>query len=276
MVTKVTATLNRNYMLDLASKGMRIDGRGLKDFRKVSIEFGVAGRADGSAGVKIGNTYVMVGVKAEIGKPFPDTPNEGVLMVNAEFVPLASPSFEPGPPDENAIELARVVDRGIRRSEAIDLKELCIIPGEKVWILWVDIYVLDHSGNLMDAASLAALAALMDTKIPEVKIEGDQVIKTENRHSLNLRDYPLSVTIGKLGSALLVDPSLEEEEVLDSKLTIYVTKDDMICAMQKAFPGTFTPEEVLEAVDMAIENSRELRKLLFTTYESYKKSKEDA
>ncbi|RLE51196.1 MAG: RNA-binding protein [Candidatus Methanomethylicota archaeon] len=275
MVTKVTATLNKNYMLELVSKGMRIDGRGLKDFRKVSIEFGVAGKADGSAGVKIGSTYVMVGVKAEIGKPFPDTPNEGVLMVNAEFVPLASPSFEPGPPDENAIELARVVDRGIRKSEAIDLKKLCIIPGEKVWILWVDIYVLDHNGNLMDAASLASLAALMNTKIPEVKIEDDQVIKTENRYPLELRDYPLSITIGKLGSALLVDPSLEEEEVLDSKLTIFLSQDDKICAMQKAFPGIFTPEEILMAVDLARDKSRELRKILFDTFEKYNESRKE-
>jgi len=270
VISKVPVNLNKAYLLNLASKGARIDGRGLKDYRPISIEFGVAGKADGSAGVRIGNTYVMVGVKAEIGTPFSDTPDEGVLMVNAEFVPLASPSFEPGPPDENAIELARVVDRGIRKSEAINLKDLCIIPGKKVWMIWVDIYVLDYNGNLMDASALAALAALMDTKIPVVKVDGEEVIITEDRKPLELRDYPIAVTIGKLGQSLIVDPTLEEENVLDCRLTVFTTKDGNTCAFQKAFPGVFTPEEILEAVDLAIEKGKELRSKLFEAYEKFK------
>ncbi len=272
MISKVPVNLNRAYLLDLASKGARIDGRSLSDYRPISIEFGIAGKADGSAGVKIGNTYVMVGVKAEIGMPFPDTPDEGVLMVNAEFVPLASPSFEPGPPDENAIELARVVDRGIRKSEALDLKELCIIPGKKVWMIWVDIYVLDYNGNLMDASALAALAALMNTSIPVAKVEGDEVIITEERKPLQLRDYPIAVTIGKIGDSLIVDPSLEEESVLDCRLTIFTTRDGNTCALQKSFSGVFTPEEILKAVDLAIGKGKELRSKLLEAYEQFKGS----
>jgi len=272
---RTISKLKKMSISTLISKNQRLDGRRLDEYRNIEVRLRYIPKAEGSAYVKLGGTVVVAGVKIGVGTPFPDTPNSGVLTVNAEFVPLASPSFEPGPPDENAIELARVVDRGIRKSEAIDLKKLCIIPGEKVWILWVDIYVLDHNGNLMDAASLASLAALMNTKIPEVKIEDDQVIKTENRYPLELRDYPLSITIGKLGSALLVDPSLEEEEVLDSKLTIFLSQDDKICAMQKAFPGIFTPEEILMAVDLARDKSRELRKILFDTFEKYNESRKE-
>ena len=41
-------------------------------------------------------------------------------------MPLADPTAEPGPPGEDVIELARVVDRGIRESGMVDLKQLVL------------------------------------------------------------------------------------------------------------------------------------------------------
>ncbi len=104
--------------------GKRIDGRTLTDYREFTIEQGVIEKAEGSARVFLGKTQILVGVKVETGEPFPDTPNEGVMTVNAELVPLASPTYETGPPDETSIELARIVDRGIRESKAIDTEKL--------------------------------------------------------------------------------------------------------------------------------------------------------
>lgn len=126
MITRV----KQREIAQLIAKGKRLDGRGLNDYREIKVEQGIIERAEGSAKVLLGKTEVMVGVKIETGQPFSDTPNEGVLTVNAELVPLASPTFEPGPPDENSIELARIVDRGIRESKAIDLEKLCIEPGK--------------------------------------------------------------------------------------------------------------------------------------------------
>ena len=155
----------------LLEKGKRIDDRGSTDYREISIEQGVIEKAEGSARVLLGKTQVLVGVKVETGEPFPDTPNEGVMTVNAELVPLASPTFEPGPPDENSIELARVVDRGIRESHSIDTEKLCIESGKKVFVVFVDVYVLNHDGNLIDASAIAAIAALMNTKMPNYEIK---------------------------------------------------------------------------------------------------------
>jgi len=270
---KIPVSINREHVLKLLSKGMRIDGRDLLNYRPISINFEVAGKADGSASVRFGDTYVMVGVKAEIGKPFPDTPGEGVLLVNAEFVPLASPDFEPGPPNEDAIELARVVDRGLRKGEVVDLKELCIVPGEKVWMLWVDIYILDHNGNLMDAAALASLAALMNTKLPEVKVEGEEIIKTGKFKPLNIKDYPIAVTLGKIGGSFIVDPLLDEEQLMDCRLTVITTKSGNICALQKSFSGTFSQGDVLKALNIAVEKGKELRDLLFSSFEKFSSSK---
>src|SRR3990170_3115402 len=140
--------------------GKRLDGRGLADYREFTIEEGLIERAEGSARIRLGKTEVLVGVKVETGAPFPDTPNDGVLTVNAELVPLASASFEPGPPDESSIELARIVDRGIRESKMVDSTKLCIEAGKKVFVVFVDVYVLNHDGNLIDASALAAVSEI--------------------------------------------------------------------------------------------------------------------
>ena len=94
----VVPIIKRDYVLKLAEQGKRLDGRSFDQFRKIEIETGVVNKAEGSARVKIGNTQVLVGIKIGIGEPFPDTPDTGVLSTTAEFIPLASPDFESGPP----------------------------------------------------------------------------------------------------------------------------------------------------------------------------------
>src|SRR3990172_5444057 len=142
----------------LAGSDKRIDHRKFNQYRDISVETNVITSAEGSARVRIGNTEVIAGIKIDVGTPFKDTPDEGVLMVAGEFVPLASEDFESGPPGEDAIELSRVVDRAIRESKCVDFEKLCIKEGEKVWMIYVDIDVIDDCGNLIDACSLAALS----------------------------------------------------------------------------------------------------------------------
>ncbi|MCW4007281.1 MAG: exosome complex protein Rrp42 [Candidatus Bathyarchaeota archaeon] len=247
---------------NLIEKGKRLDGRGLGDYREIKIEQGIIEKAEGSARVLLGKTEVLVGVKIETGEPFPDTPNEGVLTVNAELVPLASPSFEAGPPDENSIELARVVDRGIRESKAIDAEKLVIEPGKKVFVVFVDIYVLNHDGNLIDAAALAAVAALRNTKMPNYEIENGEVKIKQGYTQLPMRAYPITVTLGKINGKLIVDPWLEEEEAIDSRISLAINDEGNICAIQKGGVGYFTPQQILEAARIAKEKATALRKKL--------------
>ena len=246
----------------MIEKGKRLDGRGLTDYREIKVEQGLIERAEGSARVFLGKTQVLVGIKVEKGIPFPDTPNEGVQTVNAELVPLASANFEPGPPDENSIELARIVDRGIRESKAIDTGKLCIEPGKKVFVVFVDVYVLNHDGNLIDASAIAAVSALMNTKMPNYEIEDGEVKIKTGYTPLPMKNHPITVTIGKIGSNLIVDPWLEEEQVMDSRISMAINDDGNICAMQKGGSGYFTPQQVLEASKLVQEKAAELRKKL--------------
>jgi exosome complex component RRP42 len=258
LVTKVRL----KQIEQLIEKGKRLDERGLRDYRPIKIEQGLIERAEGSARVLLGKTEVLVGVKVATGEPFPDTPNEGVLTVNAELVPLASPNFEPGPPDENSIELARVVDRGIRESKAIDSEKLCIEPGKKVFVVFVDVYVLNHDGNLIDASALAAVAALLNTKMPNYEIKDGELKIKQGYTPLPLKSHPITVTIGKINNYLIVDPWLEEEQVMDSRISMAINDGGNICAVQKGCSGYFTPQQILEASKIALEKATELRKKL--------------
>jgi exosome complex component RRP42 len=258
LVTKVRL----KQIEQLMEKGKRLDDRTLNDYREIKIEQGVIEKAEGSARVYLGKTEVLVGVKVQTGEPFPDTPNDGVMTVNAELVPLASPNFEPGPPDENSIELARVVDRGIRESHAIDTEKLCIEAGKKVFVVFVDVYVLNHDGNLIDASAMAAIAALMNTKMPNYEIKDGELKIKQGYTPLPMKSHPVTVTIGKINNKLIVDPWLEEESVMDSRITFATNEDGNICAIQKGLSGYFTPQQILEALKIALDKAVELRKKL--------------
>lgn len=257
----VIASLKRDYLSKLAEQGKRADGRKFDEYRKIEIETDVASRAEGSAKVKIGNTQVIVGIKMDVGEPYPDTPNCGVMSTAAELIPMASPDFESGPPQKDAIELARVVDRGIRESQIIDVEKLCIEPMDKenkgkVWIVFIDIHILDYDGNLFDAASLAALAALFTAKVPAKRFElGED-------YPLPLRDPPVSCTSVKFNGVVVFDPSLDEEEIAEARLTVATDKNGHIRAMQKGLNGSFSKEEIKKVIKASIDNGKELRKIL--------------
>ncbi|MHA1754595.1 MAG: exosome complex protein Rrp42 [Candidatus Odinarchaeia archaeon] len=255
-IYKIVSEIERNQIISKISKGKRMDGRNLDEYREWKIQTNVVEKADGSAKVDLGETKVIAGIKVDIGEPYPDTPNEGVLTMTAEFVPMAYPTFEPGPPGFEAIELARVVDRGIRHAEIVDREKLCIIPGKKVWILFLDIYVLDHNGNLFDAASMAATAALKTCSLPEIKVDGDDVeIINEKRNPIPLKGDVAAVTIAKIGDYLVLDPDGSEERIMDARITVTFNDKREICAIQKGGESSFKYDEVIKAVELAKESS---------------------
>lgn len=255
----------KEHIHSLIEKDMREDGRNLLEYRKpVTVEYGVSPKsAEGSARVKIGDTEVIAGVKMGIGTPFPDTPDEGALMVGVELIPLSNPEFQSGPPDITAIELSRVVDRGIRESKVIDLKKLCVKKAEKVWMVMIDIYPINDAGNLYDACALAACAALKDARFPTLD-EKTMTVDYKKRTSkkLPLGDLPVGVTVLKIKDKLLVDPITQEWDNLDARLSVFTLPDGKICAMQKGGERPLKEDDIFSMMDIAVDKSKELRKVL--------------
>lgn len=263
MTSPIVVRVKKKRIIELLANGKRVDEREPTEYRKIELDSGVIERAEGSARVHLGKTDVMVGVKIATGSPFPDMPDKGVLTVNAELVPFAAPSFEPGPPGEDAVELARVVDRGIRESKAIDLEKLCVEAGKLVFVVFIDVYVLNYDGNLIDASTLAALAALINTKMFKYTVEEGEIVKQPGYTPLPVINYPISVTFSKIGDKLVLDAGMDEEEVMDARLTMTLDKDGKICAIQKGGgSGYFTKEEISEAAKIAEKKTAELRKIV--------------
>ncbi|MDT7867090.1 MAG: exosome complex protein Rrp42 [Acidianus sp.] len=261
----VVSRVKSESLISMLKRGLRSDQRDLVSPRNITIEVGVIEKANGSALVKLGKTQVLVGIKIEPGKPFPDTPDEGVLQVNSELVPMASPVFEPGPPDENAIELARVIDRSLRDPKAIDLKSLVIRPGEKAWVVWVDVYVLDYDGNYFDASMLGVMAALMNTKLPEYEeTESGELIVHRDKLTtpLKLNKRVVLVTTAKIGDYIVVDPNLDEELIADARLTLAFDEEGNVVGAQKSSIGGYTRSELSRAIEVSRKASQIYFKLL--------------
>lgn len=254
------AKIRSKQLIDLLANDKRVDGREPLAYRQLSVQPGMIVKAEGSSMVTLGNTKVLVGVKIGMGQPYPDTPNSAVLTVNAEFTPLAHKYFEAGPPSENAIELARVVDRGIRESKAIDVARLVLVPGKKVYVIFVDVLIINHDGNLIDASGFATLSALLNASTLEAQINDVGDVKySGTKIQLPMLNYPVPVSFVKINDKLVLDPNLEEEMVSTAKITITHTAQDAVCALQKRGLGVLDPREILEARKIAAERAREIR-----------------
>jgi exosome complex component RRP42 len=251
----------KSHILKYLEENIRFDGRKPTEFREISIKTGVTKTAEGSASVSIGETEIIAGVKFEVGLPYPDKQDEGTIMVNAEMLPLSSPEFESGPPGLKSIELARVVDRGIRESMAIDMKKLCIKEGEQVWTIIIDICTINDAGNLLDASGIGALAALLDAKFP--KLDQKKIdFKEKTSRKVEMKILPIPVTVYKIGDKMILDPIKEEEEASDARLTVTSLEDGTLCALQKGGDMPLSVDDVGKMIDIAVDKAQEIRKLI--------------
>jgi exosome complex component RRP42 len=115
---------------------------------------------------------------------------------------------------------------------------------------------------LIDASALAAVAALLNTKMPNYEVkEGEVKIKT-GYTPLPMKSHPLTVTLAKISDKLIVDPWLEEEQIMDARISMAINDEGNICAMQKGGTGYFTPQQISEATKIVLEKAAELRKKL--------------
>jgi exosome complex component RRP42 len=245
------------------AEGKRLDGRKIDEIREITVEDGISPNASSAVRVKLGKSEVLAGVHVALATPYPDSPDQGTFMTTAELHPMASQQFDIGRPGINAIELARVIDRGIRESGFIDFKGLCIKEGEKVWQVFVDLFCVNDDGNLLDAAGMAALIALGKARMPVYNEEED---KTEHDFEdkglpLNKEAMSLSMTFHKIGNSVVADVTKEEESISKFRLTVAVADNNgepRITAMQKGKPGTINSEDMENILKLVEDKWKEL------------------
>jgi len=222
----------------------------------------------GNVQVKLGGTQVLAVASSELVEPYPDRPAEGVLQFFVEFSPMASPSFEPGRPPEAAVELTRLLDRGLRMSQSVDVEALCVVASKHVWAIRCDVTVLDDCGNITDAALFAALIALRHLRLPPLSLSGvgDEatavVLPTDQGETTPLifHHTPIAVSLGFFKAAAadavdqllcIVDPTDREELVMQGSMTVVLNQHQEVCALHK--PGGLPVEgaRLLESMRQA-------------------------
>jgi len=247
-----TSRLTQERIKKYLAQGKRFDGRDPWEFRNLEIETDISNKAEGSVRVKLGKTEVIAGIKMDVSEPYADSQDEGNLMVTAELLPLSSPRFESGPPKFPAIELGRLVDRVVRESKLINTSKLCIKEGEKVWTVFIDIYSINDDGNLLDAAAIAAVVALKNAKIPKYNEDTGKTVYGElTKESIPLAKHiPLSITIHKVGDNFIVDPTREEEDASEMKVSIGRSEEG-IHSMQKGEAKSIKTEDFEKCLEMS-------------------------
>ncbi|ORX49032.1 hypothetical protein BCR36DRAFT_404935 [Piromyces finnis] len=255
----------KNFLYEALRQGKRIDGRGIYDVRNIKITFG---NQYGHVQVQLGKTRVFANVSWEVVKPYPDQPTEGFLRFNTEMSPMASPEFEPEKLSELEVIVSRLLEKSLRRSRAIDTEGLCIIAGEKVWSIRVDIRVLDHEGNITDCACIAAIAALYHFRRPEYVIEDDEVtilpLDQCNPVPLSIHHTPICISFAFFdeGDLMVVDPNLLEEQVKEGDMTITLNSHKELCIIHKAGGIPLEIDQILRCTKIASVKVSEITELI--------------
>ena len=187
-----------------------MDGRRLDEAREVVVKVRRASGSHSLAEVSVGGTRAVCDVSAEIMTPYGAAPNEGNLQMHVSMAPVASPRAA-GAGGTRAPALA-LLERSLLSSRAVDLESLCIVAGAKAWNVKCVVTVTDDCGAALDAASLAAMAALLHFRRPDVTCVGDQVtVHTLEERApvpLSIHHVPLCVSL-----ALLRDEEAELDAV---------------------------------------------------------------
>ncbi|XP_004835117.1 exosome complex component RRP42 [Heterocephalus glaber] len=245
------------YIVHGVQEDLRVDGRSCEDYRCAEVETGVVSNTSGSARVQLGHTDILVGVKAEMGTPKLEKPDEGYLEFFVDCSASATPEFEGRGGDDLGTEIASTLYRIFSSRSSVDLQSLCISPREHCWVLYVDVLLLECGGNLFDAISLAVKAALFNTRIPKVRVledeEGSKDIELSDDPydcmQLSVENVPCIVTLCKIGCRHVVDATLQEEACSLASLLVAVTSSGVVTCMRKVGKGSLDPESIFEMME---------------------------
>ncbi|XP_053698088.1 exosome complex component RRP45 [Sabethes cyaneus] len=237
----------------------RVDGRSIDEFRKLRINFGSEW---GSVHVSLGETRVLAQVSCEVVTPRATRPNEGTLFINVELGPMAAAHFEPARQSEASVQLNRILERAIKDSGCVDLESLCLVADEKVWNLRVDVNVLNHEGNIIDCASVAALTALAHFKRPDVSLNGEEVvihtIYERDPIPVSINHFPICVSYGifNKGKIAIADPTNLEERVAEAKIVFGMNSYGELCGIHLGGITLTSSDVLLRTASKAAKRAR--------------------
>ncbi|KAF2400814.1 exoribonuclease [Trichodelitschia bisporula] len=264
------STNEREFILEALRQDKRLDGRAFEQFRSLELSFG---DEFGVVDVQLGRTRILVRISCEVVIPYPDRKFDGIFTINTEFSPMASPAYEVGRPNQDETILSRILEKALRRSSALDTESLCIIAGAKVFSLRADIHVLDHDGNLIDAACAGLLAALLHFRRPDVEVSGAEatIFSARERQPipLSLLHHPLCVTFSYFDGGVIsvLDATQAEEQVREGEVIITMNRHGEVCQIAKYGGVPVDALAIIDWTNKALVKVKEMHKIIVATLE---------
>ncbi|KAJ7220064.1 ribosomal protein S5 domain 2-type protein [Mycena pura] len=174
-----------------------------------------------------------------------------------------------GSPSEEEITITRMLDKVLRRSDAVDKESLCILAGQRVWHLRLTLHCLSDAGNMLDCACLAGIVALKHFRRPDIEVTGDEVtIHPPSERApipLSMHHTPFCFTFAFFPDAEtspVLDPSQLEHRLSAGLMSIALNAQRELCVVQKLGGVPLGMDEILRLVDVAVRKAKELDQLV--------------
>lgn len=274
----------------LRSSKKRVDGRRLEQMRDVNIQYG---ESYGHVEVTLGNTRLVVRISAEATKPFEDRPYEGMFLITTDISAMASPMFENNRQSDEEAHIARLIEKAIRRSNALDLESLCISSGRSCWLIRADVQYLNYDGGLVDATCIGVIAGLLHFKRPDTSIDGEKTIiySMDERTpvGLSVLHVPICVTFSVFSGSensygdddgnnndkedddeesqpdlILVDATAQEEAVRDCAITFTMNKSKDLCQLSKPGGPSIEARSLIHCGNVCFEIAKQVTDKIYT------------
>ncbi|KAF8919472.1 ribosomal protein S5 domain 2-type protein [Mucidula mucida] len=252
----------KEFVFDALKQSLRLDGRLPLEMRTPTLSFGTE---LGYVECSLGKTRVLANIDAKMVKPTAERPFEGMLSIHSEISPMAASEYEIGRPSEEEVTITRMLDKVLRRSDALDKESLCIIAGQRVWHLRLTLHFLADAGNLLDCACMAGIVALKHFRRPEVEVVGDEVTvhpPTERAPvPLAIHHTPFCISFAFFPDPTtqpVIDPSLLEQRLSAGLMSVALNAQRELCVVQKLGGVPLAADDLVAYINVAVAKAKEL------------------
>ena len=217
---------------------MRFDGRRPDQLRALEIIPNYQKHAEGSALIKLGDTWVLCAASVETGVPgFLAGKGQGWLTAEYAMLPRSTHTRSKRDPGGRGKEIQRLIGRSLRA--AVDLKKL----GERT--IAVDCDVLSADGGTRVASITGAWVALA--------LAIDKLVKSGALADASALKPPVAaVSVGVVGGAVVLDLPYVEDSKAEVDMNVVGGEDGSLIEVQgTAEHGTFDRKQMDAMLDLA-------------------------
>ncbi len=224
---------------------MRTDGRRSDQLRPLEIVTGFQKHAEGSALIKLGDTWVLCAASVENGVPsFLVGKNQGWLTAEYAMLPRSTHTRSKRDPGGRGKEIQRLIGRSLRA--AIDLSKL----GERTIAVDCDVLSADGGTRVSSVTGAWVALALAIQKL---------VARGELKDMSALRPPVAAVSVGIVGGEVVLDLPYVEDSKADVDMNVVGDESGKLIEVQgTAEHGTFDRKQLDAMLDLATAGIRQL------------------